>query len=191
MAVVESQMVPLGAPAPDFELDDVSSKQRVSRRDFTGKPLLVVFMSNHCPYARHVEAKLAEVANAYSGRGVATVWISSNDVENYPADAPENLAEQARRVGANFPYLYDASQEVAKAYKAMCTPDLYLFDAEHKLFYRGRFDATRPEKGEPTGEDLVAALEALLAGEQPPEPQWPSMGCNIKWKPGNEPEYFG
>ncbi len=191
MAVVESQMVPLGAPAPDFELDDVSSKQRVSRRDFAGKPLLVVFMSNHCPYARHVEAKLAEVANAYSGRGVATVWISSNDVENYPADAPENLAEQARRVGANFPYLYDASQEVAKAYKAMCTPDLYLFDAEHKLFYRGRFDATRPEKGEPTGEDLVAALEALLAGEQPPEPQWPSMGCNIKWKPGNEPEYFG
>ncbi|WP_293173554.1 thioredoxin family protein [Oceanithermus sp.] len=191
MAVVESQMVPLGAPAPDFELDDVSSKQRVSRRDFAGKPLLVVFMSNHCPYARHVEAKLAEVANAYSGRSVATVWISSNDVENYPADAPENLAEQARRVGANFPYLYDASQEVAKAYKAMCTPDLYLFDAEHKLFYRGRFDATRPEKGEPTGEDLVAALEALLAGEQPPEPQWPSMGCNIKWKPGNEPEYFG
>jgi len=138
-----------------------------------------------------LEAKLAEVANAYSGRGVATVWISSNDVENYPADAPENLAEQARRVGASFPYLYDASQEVAKAFKAMCTPDLYLFDAEHKLFYRGRFDATRPEKGEPTGEDLVAALEALLAGEQPPEPQWPSMGCNIKWRPGSEPEYFG
>ncbi len=191
MAVVESQMVPLGAPAPDFELEDVSSKQRVSRKDFAGKPLLVVFMSNHCPYARHVEAKLAEVANAYAGRGVATVWISSNDVENYPADAPENLAEQARRVGANFPYLHDATQEVAKAYKAMCTPDLYLFDAEHKLFYRGRFDATRPEKGEPTGEDLAAALEALLAGEQPPEPQWPSMGCNIKWKPGNEPDYFG
>ncbi len=191
MAVLESQMVPLGSPAPAFELPDVVSGRNVRLQDFAGKPLLVVFMSNHCPYARHVEAKLAEVANAYAGRGVAAVWISSNDVENYPADAPEKLAEQARRVGANFPYLHDETQEVAKAYKAMCTPDLYLYDAEHKLFYRGRFDATRPEKGEPTGEDLVAALEALLAGKQPPEPQWPSMGCNIKWKPGREPDYFG
>ena len=191
MAVLESQMVPLGSPAPAFELPDVVSGRNVRLQDFAGKPLLVVFMSNHCPYARHVEAKLAEVANAYAGRGVAAVWISSNDVENYPADAPKELAEQARRVGARFPYLYDETQEVAKAYKAMCTPDLYLYDAEHKLFYRGRFDATRPEKGEPTGEDLVAALEALLAGKQPPEPQWPSMGCNIKWKPGREPDYFG
>ncbi len=191
MAVVESQMVPLGAQAPDFELENVVTGAKVARKDFEGKPLLVVFMSNHCPYARHIEAKLAEVANAYAGRGVATVWISSNDVENYPADAPAELAEQARRVGANFPYLHDATQEVAKAYKAMCTPDLYLFDAEHKLFYRGRFDTTRPEKGTPTGEDLIAALEALLAGEQPPAPQWPSMGCNIKWKPGSEPDYFG
>lgn len=191
MSVVESQMIPLGALAPDFKLVDVVSNEAVLRKQFEGRPLLVVFMSNHCPYARHVEAKLAEVANSYAGRGVATVWICSNDMENYPADAPEELAAQARRVGANFPYLHDASQEVAKAYKAMCTPDLYLFDARHKLFYRARFDATRPEKGAPSGEDLTAALEALLAGEQPPEPQWPSMGCNIKWKPGNEPDYFG
>ncbi len=191
MAVLESQMVPLGTPAPNFKLTDVTKGTLVSKKEFSNAPLLVVFMSNHCPYARHVEAKLAEVANAYAGRGVATVWISSNDVENYPADAPEELAGQARRVGADFPYLHDADQEVAKAYKAMCTPDLYLFDAGHKLYYRGRFDATRPEKGEPTGEDLIGALEALLAGEPPPEPQWPSMGCNIKWKPGNEPDYFG
>ncbi|WP_287370627.1 thioredoxin family protein [Oceanithermus sp.] len=190
MAVMESQMVPLGSPAPGFDLPDVVSGRNVSLHDFTGRPLLVVFMSNHCPYARHIERKLAEVANAYAGRGVATVWISSNDVENYPADAPEKLAEQARRVGARFPYLYDASQEVAKAYKAVCTPDLFLYDAEHKLFYRGRFDATRPEKGTPGGEDLIRALDALLAGQDPPEPQHPSMGCNIKWKPGNEPDYF-
>ncbi|WP_457638361.1 thioredoxin family protein [Oceanithermus sp.] len=191
MSVLESQMVPLGSPAPDFRLLDVGSGEEVSRADFAGRPLLVVFMSNHCPYARHVEAKVARVANAYASRGLATVWICSNDVENYPADAPEKLAEQVRRVGANFPYLHDATQEVAKAYKAMCTPDLFLYDAEHKLFYRGRFDATRPEKGEPTGEDLTSAIDALLAGEAPPEPQYPSMGCNIKWKAGNEPDYFG
>jgi hypothetical protein len=119
------------------------------------------------------------------------VAINSNDVENYPQDAPERMADEKQQRGYTFPYLFDETQEVAKAYRAACTPDIFLFDADHKLYYRGQFDNTRPEQGEPTGEDLDAAVEKLVAGEPAPEPQYPAAGCNIKWKPGNEPDYFG
>ncbi len=182
--------VPLGTPAPDFDLEDVRTHQRVRKGDFAGKPLLVIFMCNHCPYVKHVEEKLTEVANAYLEKGVAVVAISANDPETHPDDAPERLAEQAERLGMRFPYLFDAEGEVAKAYRAVTTPDIYLFDRDHKLYYRGRFDAARPKQPTPvTGEDLIRALNALLAGEAPPDPQYPSVGCTIKWKPGRAPDY--
>ncbi len=191
MAIANAE-VPLGTPAPGFELKDVRTGQRVRKEDFEGKPLLVIFMCNHCPYVRHVQDKLVEVANRYQDRGVGVVAISANDPEAYPDDAPEELAAQAERLGMAFPYLFDESQEVAKAYRAVTTPDLFLFDKDHRLFYRGRFDAARPKQPTPvTGEDLIRALEALLAGEAPPEEQYPSVGCSIKWKPGNQPDYYG
>jgi len=192
MSLVESLMVPLGSPAPGFALVDAVSRKTFSLESYAGKPLLVTFLSNHCPYARHVEAAYARLANEFMEKGVASVAICSNDASSYPDDAPEKLAEQAARIGMKFPYLVDDTQEVAKSYKAMCTPDFYLFDAQHKLFYRGRFDSSRPEQDTPVnGSDLRAALERLLAGQEPPELQYPSMGCNIKWKPGNEPDYYG
>ena len=191
MEVVSAE-VPLGSPAPDFALKDVRTGRVVRKAAFEGKPLLVIFMCNHCPYVKHVEQKLVEVANGLWQKGFGVVAISPNDPDQAPDDAPERLAEQAERLGMAFPYLFDESQEVARAYRAATTPDLFLFDREHRLFYRGRFDAARPKQPVPvTGEDLLGAVERLLKGEAPPKPQYPSIGCSIQWKPGNEPDYYG
>ena len=176
-------MLELGTPAPDFSLSTVTDGKTVSREDFSGKPLLVVFMSRHCPYVKHVQAKFAETANEYARKGVGVVAISANDAVSYPEDAPARLAEQAVEVGFEFPYLYDESQDVAREYTAACTPDFFLFDSDHRLYYRGRFDGSRPRNDEPvTGADLKAALDAVLAGEDRPAEQRPSMGCSIKWR---------
>lgn len=182
-------MVPLGTPAPDFALPAVDTGHRVSRQDFADGPaLLVAFLCNHCPYVRHVESAFGRVTAEYAGRGLATVGISCNDVRSYPDDAPEHLAEQARRAGFAFPYLYDEDQAVARAYRAACTPDLFLYDDRRRLAYRGEFDGTRPSSGGPaTGASLVAALNLVLAGQPVPEPHRPSAGCSIKWRPGNDP----
>lgn len=186
----KSTMLELGTVAPSFSLTDVVSGEMVSSSSFEGKPLLLMFICTHCPYVKHVEAELASLGEAYKAK-VSFVAIGSNDVTTHPQDAPEGLKEQAERVGFSFPYLFDETQEVAKAYTAACTPDFFLFDAEHKLAYRGRLDASRPKSNEPvTGADLRAALDAVGAGESPSETQYPSMGCNVKWRAGNEPSYF-
>jgi len=176
-------MLPLGTKAPDFSLLNVDGRT-VSLGDFTDAPaLLVIFMCNHCPYVKHVADHLAQLAREYMGRGVAIVGINSNDVANYPADSPEQMVAEAEQRGYPFPYLYDETQEVARAYHAACTPDFFLFDADKKLVYRGQLDASRPDNGIPvTGADLRAALDAVLAGTAPSEDQTPSIGCNIKWK---------
>ena len=191
MVAVNSTMLPLGTQAPDFRLPDPSGKQ-VSLADFKSAPaLLVVFMCNHCPYVKHIRDGLARLARDYRPRGVAVVGINANDVANYPADSPAKMAEEAASAGYIFPYLYDETQSVAKAYRAACTPDLYLFDQEQRLVYRGQFDDSRPGNGLPvTGKDMRAALDAVLAGKPVPPAQKASIGCNIKWKPGNEPDYF-
>jgi peroxiredoxin len=184
-------MLPLGTQAPDFRLPDPGGKL-VSLADFKSAPaLLVIFMCNHCPYVKHVRDGLAKLARDYRQRGVAVVSINANDVANYPADSPPKMAEEAAAAGYIFPYLYDETQSVAKAYRAACTPDLYLFDQEQRLVYRGQFDDSRPGNGLPvTGKDMRAALDAVLAGKPVPPAQKASIGCNIKWKPGNEPDYF-
>jgi peroxiredoxin len=184
-------MLPLGTRAPDFGLPDTRGKM-VSIQDFTRAPaLLVVFMCNHCPYVKHIRAGLAQLARDYQPRDVAMVGINSNDVVNYPADSPAKMAEEAEAAGYIFPYLYDETQEVAKAYRAACTPDFYLFDQSQRLVYRGQMDDSRPGNGVPvTGKDLRTALDAVLAGKPASSNQQASIGCNIKWKPGNEPEYF-
>jgi len=184
-------MLPLGTEAPDFRLPDTGGKT-VSLGDFKNAPaLLVVFMCNHCPYVKHVREGLAQLARDYVPRGVAVVGISSNDVANYPADSPAKMAEEVRQSGYVFPYLYDETQAAAKAYKAACTPDFYLFDKGQRLVYRGQMDDSRPGSGVPvTGKDLRAALDAVLGGKPVTATQKPSIGCNIKWKAGNEPEYF-
>jgi peroxiredoxin len=190
MSAVNSTMLPLGTAAPEFRLPDVSGKT-VSLADFKGKPLVVMFICNHCPYVKHIRAGLAQLGRDYLPRGVAIVAISSNDVDNYPQDGPDKMKEEARAAGYNFPYLYDATQAVAKAYRAACTPDFYIFDQNHRLVYRGQFDDSRPHGGVPvTGKDLREALDALLAGNPVSSNQKASIGCNIKWKPGNEPDYF-
>jgi peroxiredoxin len=185
-------MLPLGTQAPDFSLINVDG-QTVSLADFQDAPaLLVIFLCNHCPFVRHLADPLAALAAEYQQRGVAVVGISSNDVANYPADSPEQMVAEAEERGYTFPYLYDETQEVAKAYRAACTPDFYVFDGQQRLAYRGQMDSSRPDSGVPvTGEDLRAALDAVLAGAQPAIEQTPSLGCNIKWKEGLEPEYFG
>lgn len=176
-------MLELGTPAPSFTLQDVADNSTVSLTDFAGRPLLVIFLSRHCPYVKHLQDKLAEVANAWQAKGGGVVAISANDAEQYPEDAPAKLAEQKREVGFEFPYLFDETQEVAAAYTAACTPDFFLFDQEHKLAYRGRFDAARPRSDEPvTGEELSAALDAVLNRTPVSSDQKPSMGCSIKWK---------
>ncbi|MEN0109538.1 MAG: thioredoxin family protein [Planctomycetota bacterium] len=190
MVRTPSTMLPLGTPAPDFSLPNVDGSP-VSLADMAGKPLVVAFICNHCPFVKHLADEFAAFGNEYQSRGMAVVAISSNDVENYPADSPEQMVAEAEQRGYGFPYLYDETQDVAKAYHAACTPDFFLFDADHRLVYRGQFDSTRPDGGEtPTGEDLRRACDALLAGEAPLESQLASIGCNIKWKPGAEPDYF-
>lgn len=184
-------MLPLGTPLPDFQLPNLDG-HHVSPRQFSAAPALVVmFLCNHCPYVKHLAAALAEFGRDCAAKGVAVLAINSNDVKNYPADAPDKMVEMARASGWTFPYLYDETQAVAKAFRAACTPDFYLFDRGRRLVYRGQFDASRPGNGVPvTGKDLRAAVEAVLAGRAPSVNQAPSMGCNIKWKPGNEPDYF-
>jgi peroxiredoxin len=185
-------MLPLGTPAPDFKLMNVDGRE-VALADFSGKPaLLVMFMCNHCPFVVHVADELARLSSEYMGRGVAVVGINSNDTATHPADSPERMVAEAEDRGYQFPYLFDETQEVAKSYRAACTPDFFLFDQDRRLVYRGQLDDSRPGSGVPvTGKDLRAALDAVLAGAAPASEQRASLGCNIKWKAGNEPEYFG
>lgn len=182
----QSTMLALGTRAPSFRLPDPSGKF-ISSDDFAGASvLLVVFMCNHCPYVKHVQARFAAMAKEYQARGVAVVGINSNDVENYPEDRPEKMAEEIKSAGYTFPYLYDESQEVARAYRAACTPDFFLFDRDRRLAYRGQFDDSRPKNGLPvTGAALRAALDTLLAGGAVSPNQKPSVGCSIKWKRQN------
>lgn len=191
MAATESTMLELGTPAPDFDLPDPAGK-RFRLDDFAdAEGLVVAFICNHCPFVKHIREELAEYAREYAGRGIAMVAINANDFVNYSGDTPERMQEEAERFGYSFPYVYDESQEVAKAYRAACTPEFYLFDGDRELVYRGRFDAATPGNDEPvTGEDLRRATEALLAGRKPEADQHPGIGCNIKWKPGNVPDYF-
>jgi len=191
MALTPSTMLRLGTTAPDFKLPDTDGKT-VSLADFKDKAaLLVLFICNHCPYVKHIRTGLVDLARDYQSRSVAIVGINSNDVANYPDDSPVRMKEEVRTAPYTFPYLYDESQAVAKAYRAACTPDLYLFDKKRKLVYRGQFDGSRPGNGIPlTGKDLRTALDALLAGKPVSPNQKASIGCNIKWKAGNEPEYF-
>ena len=188
---VPSTMLALGTKAPDFELPDVVTGLPVSIRDFDGKrALLVMFICRHCPYVRHVRGELARLGRDFAESDLAIVAISSNDVEEYPEDRPESLAEEAREAGYVFPYLFDETQEVAKAYTAACTPDFFLFDADRALVYRGQLDDSRPSNGLPvTGEDLRAAIGAVLSGAPVAEDQRASIGCSIKWREGNEPAY--
>jgi thiol-disulfide isomerase/thioredoxin len=189
MAMTPSTMLPLGTPAPDFQLPDTNGKIIA---DFKIAPaLVVIFMCNHCPYVIHIRAGLAQFAKDYAPKNVAIVGINSNDAKNYPADSPAKMKEEAKNAGYIFPYLYDETQKVAKAYRAACTPDIYLFDRGRRLVYRGQFDDSRPGNGIPvTGKDLRAALDAVLGGKEISANQKPSIGCNIKWKSGGEPDYF-
>ena len=191
MALTPSTMLPIGTTAPDFNLPDTDGKI-VSLADLKSQAALaVIFMCNHCPYVVHIRAGLAKLAHDYIPRGVGFVGINANDAKNYPADSPARMKDEVKAAGYIFPYLYDETQTVAKAYRAACTPDIFLFDRGRRLIYRGQFDASRPGNGIPvTGEDLRNALEAVLAGKPASEMQFASLGCNIKWKAGNEPEYF-
>jgi peroxiredoxin len=184
-------MLPLGTAAPDFQLPDTNGKS-IALGDFKDQPaLLVVFMCNHCPYVKHLRAGLAQLARDYLPRGAAIVGINSNDAANYPEDSPDRMKEEVKAAGFLFPYLYDEKQAVAKAYRAACTPDFFLFDRGRRLVYRGQFDTSRPGNGIPvTGKDVRAALDAVIAGKPTSEFQVPSIGCNIKWKPGKAPDYF-
>jgi peroxiredoxin len=192
MARVPSTMAPLGTVAPDFELPDPATGRTVSLDDFAEAPaLLVVFLSNHCPYVKHVADELGRFSREYADKGLAMVGICANDVSTHPDDSSEKMVEEAERRGYAFPYLFDDSQEVAKSYGAACTPDFFLYDAARRLVYRGQFDSSRPSTDVPvTGSDLRAACDAVLVGERPSSEQRPSVGCNIKWKPGNAPPWF-
>jgi peroxiredoxin len=186
---VESKMIELGTPAPDFALPDPRTGQVVSLADFADAPALVVaFLCNHCPYVQRVANGLAELGADLAEHGVPLIGISSNDVESYPQDGPDEMAEESVRHGWNFPYLYDESQQVALAYSAVCTPDTFVFDGARRLVYRGQLDDARPRNDRPvTATDVRAAVDAALAGTAVPSDQHPSMGCGIKWKQGNEP----
>jgi peroxiredoxin len=183
-------MVDLGTPAADFQLPDTDGRT-VRRDDFSAAPaLLVMFICNHCPFVQHIREGLAKFAREYQTKGLAIVAINSNDAESYPDDRPEKMADEKKRFGYVFPYLYDEDQAVAKAYGAACTPDFFLYDRARRLFYRGQFDDSRPDNGRPvSAADLRTAADAVLAGEPAPTDQRPSIGCNIKWKPGNTPSY--
>src|SRR5215510_8770686 len=183
-------MKKLGTPAPDFKLINVDGRQ-VGLSDFGSQPLLVVFMCNHCPFVKHVASGLTQLAHDYLPKGVAIVGINSNDAATHPHDSPEQMIHEAEARGYPFPYLYDETQEVAKAYGAACTPDFFLYDKSRKLVYRGQLDASRPGNNIPvTGADLRAALDAVLLGRATSEKQTPSIGCNIKWRAGSEPQYY-
>jgi len=193
MARTESTMLELGTPAPDFSLPQPATGNTVSLANFTGnKALLVIFMCNHCPYVLHIHKELNDLIREYQSKGLAAVAINANDVENYPDDSPEKMVSLGDEMDYCFPYLFDEDQSVAKYYKAACTPDFFLFDDEMKLAYRGQFDASRPRNDAPvTGDDMRAAFDAVLSGKTISEElQKPSMGCNIKWKEGNSPNYF-
>jgi peroxiredoxin len=182
-----STMLALGTPMPDATLPEVTDGTPVTLSSLPGTALVVMFLSRHCPYVVHVQDQLAALAREYTRRDVAFVGICSNDPASHPDDAPERLAEQKRRVGFDFPYLFDEPQQAARAYTAACTPDVFVFGSDRRLVYRGRIDETRPGGEAPTGADLRAALDALLVGDAPSTDQWPSMGCSIKWRPGNAP----
>jgi peroxiredoxin len=192
MALTASTMLSLGTQAPDFQLPDVVSGQTISLSTFAQKKaLLVMFICRHCPFVKHVKKELAQLGKDYINKGLGIVAISTNDAKNYPDDAPELLKAMAIELDFNFPFCYDESQETAKAYTAACTPDFFLFDAKQQLVYRGQLDESRPSNGKPvTGADLRAAIDAVLADKPVAGEQKPSIGCNIKWKPGNEPTYF-
>ena len=191
MAQTPSTMLEIGTQAPPFSLAQAGDGQQVSLQDFEGQPLLVVFSCNHCPYVLHILESFTEFANNARQQGLGVVMISANDVAGYPDDSPEKMAALATRMGFGFPYLYDESQAVAIAYRAACTPDFFLFDASHQLVYRGQYDGSRPGNSLPvTGADMRAAVDALLAGGEITAEQVPSVGCNIKWRAGNEPDYF-
>ena len=192
MAATPSTMLALGTPAPDFSLPDVTSGRTVSPADFSGeKALLVIFLCAHCPFVIHVKAELARIGRDYDGRSVAIIGITANDIAGYPQDAPKPTAEFARAAGFNFPILFDETQSVAKAHTAACTPDFFLFGPDRRLIYRGQLDDSRPGRGTADGADLRAALDALLSSKPVSPNQRPGIGCNIKWKAGNEPDYFG
>ncbi len=192
MASTESTMLELGTGAPDFELPDTDGKLRRLQDFAASKALLVAFICNHCPYVVRIADSLASFAREYEPKGLAMVAINANDVENYPEDSPEKMRAEVSLRGYTFPYLFDESQAVAKAYMAACTPDFFLFDADRKLVYRGQFDAARPRnQAAADGKDMRAAVDTVLAGETISGEQLASMGCNIKWKAGNEPNYYG
>jgi peroxiredoxin len=185
-----SLMVPLGTPAHDFELPSFDGTT-VKLADLDGRALLVMFLCNHCPYVRHVERRLGEVVADYAARDLAAVAVNSNDLDAYPEDGPAGMAEQARRAGFGFPYLLDEGQQVAAAYRAMCTPDLFVYGADRRLAYRGAFDDSTPRNGQPvTGALLRGALDLVLDGQPVPEPHRPSMGCSLKWKDANRPAWL-
>ena len=192
MALTPSTMLPLGTKAPDFKLPDVTTGKMVSLSDFAGKKaLLVMFICRHCPYVQHIKEGLAKLGKDFSGKEAAIVAISANDAAHYPDDAPASLKAFVKEEGFLFPFLHDESQKVAQEYTAACTPDFFLFDENRKLVYRGQIDDSRPGNGKPvTGRDLRAALDAVLGGRPVPSDQKLSIGCNIKWKKGNEPPYF-
>lgn len=192
MVMVPSTMLALGTSAPDFSLPEPATGATVALSDFEGAPaLLVMVLSNHCPFVKHIADALAAFGREYGGKGVAMVAINANDVASYPEDGPDMMVEEVERRGYTFPYLFDDSQEVAKAYQAACTPDFFLFDGDRKLVYRGQFDDSRPSLDVPvTGADLRAACDAVLAGDTPAGDQTPSVGCNVKWKTGNAPPWF-
>jgi peroxiredoxin len=193
MVMVESTMLALGTEAPAFSLPDVVSGQTITLDTFADKPaLLVMFICVHCPFVKHVQQELARLGQDYAATGLGMVAISANSIETHPQDGPEQMNAMATTLGFTFPYCYDATQSVAKAYTAACTPDFFLFDQDQKLAYRGQLDDSRPSNGKPvTGQDLRTAIDLVLAGKAVPTNQTPSVGCNIKWAPGNEPAYFG
>ncbi len=192
MVKTASTMLELGTKAPDFQLPDTVSGETISLNAFAGKKgLLVMFICQHCPFVKHVQSELARIGKDYRDQGLGIVAISSNSIETHPDDAPENLKAMAQAEGFNFPFCYDETQEVAKAYTAACTPDFFLFDSDRALVYRGQLDDSRPGNDQPVnGKDLRAAIEKVLADESISPDQKPSIGCNIKWTPGNEPPYF-
>ena len=188
----ESIMLPLGTKAPNFSLHDVLSNEAISLNSYKNQPLLIVFLCNHCPYVLHVRNAFTSIAHEYLSKGVQVIAINANSTKTHPQDGPEQMKIMAEQLQWKFPFLFDESQAVAKNYKAACTPDFYVFNENHKLFYRGRMDGARPKNNEVNdGKDLKNALDRVLEGKNPPEKQYASMGCSIKWHPGKEPDYWG